>query len=326
MKAMVLAAGRGVRMRPLTLSRAKPALPVLNRPLIEWTLKRLAAAGVHEVAINLHHLPSTVRDVVGHGEALGLKIVYSHEPRILGTGGGPRKVRAFLGDEPFLLVNGDVLFDFDIDAFVEAARGSGARACLALVPNPDPRRYTPVFTRPGGRIRAFGGRAPAGAWRAKLFSGVSVLDPRLLERLPNGRSDIVRNLYAPLIEEGKGVVGIEVHGRWYDFGSPALYLASHVSMLSSGSWRATGRLVDPDADVHPRAKVTQSVVGSGSRVEAGAQIARSILWDRVHVGEGALVRGSILASGVWVKPREALEGLVVMLTAGGTRRRFAEVG
>lgn len=313
-------------MRPLTLSRAKPALPVLNRPLIRWTLERLAAAGVDEVAINLHHLPSTVSEAVGHGDVFGLKIVYSHEPRILGTGGGPRKVRAFLGDKPFLLVNGDVLFDFDITAFVDASRASGARACLALVPNPNPRQYTPVFTRPGGRIRAFGGPAPAGAGRAKLFAGVSLLDPGLLERLPNGRSDIVRNLCAPLIEEGESVLGIEFHGRWYDFGSPPLYLESQMSMLASGPWGAVGRLVDPDAHVHPRAKVIQSVVGPGSRVDAGAQIARSILWDRVRVGEGALVRGSILTSGVWVKPHETLERLVVLLTARGTRRRFAEVG
>ena len=132
MKAMVLAAGLGLRMRPLTLLRAKPALPVLNRPLIHWTLELLRRHGVTDVVVNLHHLPGTVRRAVGDGSTLGLRVSYSYERRILGTAGGPRKVRRFFGDEPFLLVNGDVLFDFDLSDLVRRHAASGARATLAL--------------------------------------------------------------------------------------------------------------------------------------------------------------------------------------------------
>ena len=128
MKAMVLAAGLGTRMRPLTLLRAKPALPVMNRPLIHWTLERLARHGVREVVINLHHLPGSVTRAVGDGSAFGLKVHFTRERTILGTGGGPRKARALLGEGPVLIVNGDVLFDFDLGALMRQHRRRKAAA------------------------------------------------------------------------------------------------------------------------------------------------------------------------------------------------------
>ena len=139
-------------MLPLTCRRAKPVLPVLNRPLLHWTLDRLAAAGVTEVVVNLHHLPATVVRAVGDGVHFGLRITYSRERAILGTGGGPRKVRAFFGEEPFLLVNGDVLFDFDLRRLLDRHRRAEVRVSLGLIPNPDPRRYGPVITDETGGV------------------------------------------------------------------------------------------------------------------------------------------------------------------------------
>jgi hypothetical protein len=128
---MVLAAGLGTRMRPLTLLRAKPALPVMNRPLIHWTLERLARHGIREVVVNLHHLPASVVRAVGDGSAFGLKVQYTRERTILGTGGGPRKARPLLGDGPVLIVNGDVLFDFDLGDLMRQHRRRKASATLA---------------------------------------------------------------------------------------------------------------------------------------------------------------------------------------------------
>ena len=132
MKAMVLAAGFGLRMRPLTQLVAKPALPVLNRPLIQWTLEALAGAGVREVMVNLHHLPRTVERAVGDGTRFGLHVRYSREREILGTGGGPRRVRRFFAGGPALLVNGDMAFGLDLSKLIERHRSSGACATLAL--------------------------------------------------------------------------------------------------------------------------------------------------------------------------------------------------
>src|SRR5262249_21701685 len=215
-KAMILAAGLGTRMRPLTFARAKPVLPVLNRPLLHWTLELLAAYGVREVMINLHHLPRTVKAAVGDGRAFGMKVAYSSERGILGTGGGPRKVRRWLGGAPFLLVNGDVVFDFDLSRVMRAYARGGAPATLALIPNPDPRRYSGVVTAPDGRVRSIAGLPRPARGEVSMFPGVHVLAPALLERLPPGPSDTVRDLYAPLIAEGRPPLGVRVKGPWYD--------------------------------------------------------------------------------------------------------------
>jgi len=312
---MVLAAGLGTRMRPLTERRAKPALPVLNRPLIAHTLLRLARAGVTDVVVNLHHRPASVRRAIGPGRPFGLRVRYSREPRILGTGGGPRQARRLLGRGPVLLVNGDVLFDFDLRALVRRHRASGALATLALRPNPDPSRYGPVVTDRSGRVLSLAGR-PAGAHgRVSLFAGVHVVDPALFERLPRGASDSVRDLYAPLVAEGGHVAGVRLRGAWYDLGDPPCYLAAQRRLLRRLRRK---RLLGEAACVAPRGQVTGSVVGAGSRVGPLARVRDSVLWERVQVGAGASVRRSVLADGVRVAPGERIEGLVV--TRWGRRR------
>jgi len=319
MKAMVLAAGLGMRMRPLSLLRAKPALPVLNRPLVHWTLECLSRHGVDDVVINLHYLPETVVSAVGDARRFGLRISYSRERTILGTGGGPRKVRDFFGDEPFLLVNGDVVFDFDLTRLVERHRGSGARATLALKPNPDPRRYGPVVTAPGGRVLSLAGLPRPSRGTVSLFTGVHVLEPSLLERLPPGLSNSVRDLYAPLIAEGERVTGVRMRGAWHDLGSPRLYLASQLRLLASG-WRGAGRpcsLVHPGARVAPSARVLRSVVGPGVVIEAGAVVSGSVLWEKAHVGKGAHVRGCVVTDRVAVPPGARLADATLCRGPGG---------
>ena len=321
---MVLAAGLGLRMRPLTLLRAKPVLPVLNRPLIHWTLELLRRHGVTDVVINLHHLPATVRRAVGDGRTLGLRVSYSFERKILGTSGGPRKVRRFFGDEPFLLVNGDVLFDFDLSDLVRRHAASGARATLALKAYRRVEAYGGVVIGPGGFVRALAGLPRPVPGRPLLFTGVHVLDPDLLDRLPPGSSDSVRDLYAPLVAEGQRLLGVRVSGAWYDFGSPSLYLASQLSMMSSG-FRGAGvaRLVHPEARVHPRARVTRSVVGPGAVVGEGAVVSGSVLWEKAEVGRGARLSASIVATGGRVEDGEAVERAVVLPARKGAKKRMA---
>ncbi|HEY3119307.1 MAG TPA: NDP-sugar synthase [Vicinamibacteria bacterium] len=320
---MVLAAGLGTRMRPLSLLKAKPALPVLNRPLIHWTLELLARHGVKEVMVNLHHLPSTVMRAVGDGAAFGLRVSYSRERRILGTGGGPRRVREFLGDEPFLLVNGDVVFDFDLTDLVRRHNASGARATLALCENPDVRRYGAVTTGPGGWIQAFGGHAPSRNGAGAFFAGIHVMDPALLDRLPPGPSDSVRDLYIPLIRERGRVLGVRVRGPWYDFGNPSLYLSSQVAMLRSGfRGLEVDTLIHPRARVHPDSWIRRCVIGPDTVVEAGSVLKESVVWDRVRIGASATVRCCVLATGTRVHAHERAEKLVVV-PAGGRARTAA---
>ncbi|MCG6919623.1 MAG: NDP-sugar synthase [Acidobacteria bacterium] len=310
MKAMVLAAGLGLRMRPLTLVRAKPVLPVLNRPLLHWTLERLARHGVTDVIVNLHHLPQTVTDAVGDGGAFGLRVRYSREERILGTGGGPRAVRETFGDEPFLLVNGDVLFDFDLRALMARHRSGGARVTLALLANPDPRVYGPIVTDRTGQVLSLAGRPRRSRGTVSLFTGVHAMDPSLLDLLPDGPSDSVLDLYVPLVAAGGRVDGMRVRGRWYDFGRPRLYRDTQLRLLPGrGRDRA---LLHPQAQVRAHARVRRSVVGDGTRVESGAQVDRSVLWDGAVVEEDASVEGAIVTTGAIVGRGEAARDVVVL--------------
>jgi NDP-sugar pyrophosphorylase family protein len=318
-KAMVLAAGLGQRMRPLTLLRAKPALPVLNRPLLHWTMEKLARAGVRDVVVNLHHLPETITSVVGTGRRFGLRICYTREPAILGTGGGLRAVRGLFGGEPVLVVNGDVLFGFDLRRLIEAHRASGAVATLALRPSPVPHAYSPVVTDRSGRILSISDRPRPARGRVAMFASVHVLDPRLLDRLPDGASDSVRDLYIPLLAEGARIHGLHTRGAWYDFGRPALYRDAQLRLIPGrGRDRA---LVDGKARVAATARLRRSVVGAGARVAAGARVERSVLWDGAVVEAGARVKGAIVATGGVVRAGEVAEEVIVLpagaLEAGG---------
>jgi mannose-1-phosphate guanylyltransferase len=315
---MVLAAGLGTRLRPLTQRRAKPALPVLNRPLLHWTLERLAAAGVTEVVVNLHYRPASVRQAVATARVPGLRVSFSHERRILGTGGGPRRVRRFFDDGPFLLVNGDVLFDFDLRRLLEGYRRSGARAVLGLLPNPDPRRYGPVVTGPRGRILSLAGLPRPARGRPWLFTGIHVLDPALLDRLPAGPSDSVRDLYAPMVAGGDPPVGIALRGAWYDLGSPKLYLDSQLSLLAAGfGGTRRGRLIHPQARVDPGARVRRCVVGAGAVIAAGAVVEDSVLWQGVRIGPEARVQRSVLTDGRRIPAGARLHDRMVLPGRGG---------
>jgi NDP-sugar pyrophosphorylase family protein len=310
MKAMVLAAGRGLRARPLTLVRAKPVLPVLNRPLLHWTLEHLARHGVDDVVVNLHHLPDTVSEALGDGQQFGVRVRYSRENPVLGTGGGPRAVRELFGKEPFLLVNGDMVFDLDLGRLVQRHRASGARATLALLPNPDPKRYSPVVTDVSGRVLSIAGRPRRARGKESLFAGLHVLAPELLDRLPEGPSDSVRDLYIPLLAEGERLQGVRLRGAWYDLSRPSLYRDVQLRLMpGSGRDRV---FLHPDARVNPRATLRRSVVGSGASVGAEARVQRSILWDDATVEDGARVDGAVVVSGARVRADERARDVVVL--------------
>ena len=326
MKAMVLAAGLGLRMRPLTRLRAKPVLPVLDRPLIAYTLERLARAGVREVVVNLHHLPDTVRAALGSGRRFGLRILYVHEPEILGTGGGPRAVRELLGREEVLLVNGDMFFDFDLRELLARHRRSGAAATLALRRHPDPGAYSAVVSDRRGRILAIAGKPKPVEGSVSMFAGIHVLDPRLLERLPDGVSDSVRDLYLPLLAEGAELQGVRHTGAWYDFGRPSLYRDAQLRMLAGRGRRQL--VVGRGARVAASA-ARRSVIGARSRVAAGARVVSSILWEDVVVEAGARVTRAIVTAGGVVRASDRAAEVIVMpraALAAGRGEAFEEHG
>ncbi len=209
MKAMILAAGFGRRMQPLTLRTPKPLLSVGGRTLIGWHLQRLAATGFRDVIINHHHLGRQLEEALGDGQRWGLRIHWSRESEILETGGGIRQALPLLGDEPFAVINGDIWTDFDF-ARLRDALPAGMLGHLVLVP---PAAHAPAGDFMLDRQGRVGGGAPR-----FTFSGISVLDPALFRGVPPGHRPLA-GLLRRAMAEGR-LSGELFRGRWHDIGTP----------------------------------------------------------------------------------------------------------
>jgi NDP-sugar pyrophosphorylase family protein len=226
MKAMILAAGFGTRLRPLTDTLPKPLLPIAGRPLIVWNLLLLRRYGVTEVIINLHHLGHLIERALGDGSEFGMRIAYSKEPVILGTGGGLKQAEPFFGGEPFFVLNGDTLFDMDLDDMTASYRRSHAVAAMAVRADPEPERWGAVELDAARRVVRISGRGihPGVLSEKRMFAGVHLMHPRLLASVPAGRESSIIEAYVGAIQAGETVVGCELSGYWSDIGMPERYV------------------------------------------------------------------------------------------------------
>ncbi len=226
MKAMVLAAGLGTRLRPLTETKPKPLLPVAGRPILVWNLLLLKRHGITEVIINVHHLGEQIVRALGDGARLGLRLAYSHEPTLQGTGGGIKQAAPFLKDGPFLVLNGDTLSDCDLTALIAAHRASGALATLAVREDPDASTWGPVTLDARGGILQINGNPPLAEPRAALptcmFAGIHVMKPAVLDAIPPGPGSII-DVYGGLLRQGRPLHGYRMSGYWSDIGDPERY-------------------------------------------------------------------------------------------------------
>lgn len=310
MRAMILAAGYGERMRPLTLTLPKPALPVLGRPMILQILSRLARDGVTHAAMNLHHLPERVRALVGDGSAAGIEsLEFSFEPEILGTGGGIRKAAGHLrGDGTILVRNADFLADIELREALASHRASGRLATLVLIPHRP--GYSPVHVSGDGRVAAIGGEAPAEAVGSFLFTGCHLIEEEVLDRIPaEGPSDIVRHVYRDLIRERR--VGYVLHsGFWWEFGAPRDYLEGCLRLLrTSQAVRAAVGGTDPVR----RIEGAWVAVGPGVEIALGSATLRGGigLGLATHVSDGAILEDTIVMQEAWIGPGVSLKRAVV---------------
>ena len=228
MNAMILAAGKGTRLYPITETLAKPMVPIEGRPLLEHTIRWLRDHGVRRVAVNLHHRPESVRDHFGDGSRFGVEISYSEEPELLGTAGGVKRLEAFFEDT-FLVVYGDVLTDLDLGALVARHRsvGTAVHATLAVDRRPDVAQGGVVVLDADNRIRRFVEKPRPGEIRSSwVNSGVMVLDRALLARIPAGRfSDFGREVLPAWLAAGVPLYGWPVPGGTFliDVGTPESY-------------------------------------------------------------------------------------------------------
>ena len=359
MKAMILAAGLGERMRPLTEGRAKPSLPLLNRPIIAHTLDYLKRFKISEVVINLHHHPDSIRAVVGDGSRLGLKVHYSEEPVILGTAGGLKKAEGFLRDgEPFILINSDFVSDCDLDAAVRRHREAGALSTLVLAPPQPGTDYGVVELGERERIVRISGR-PAGepdphAGRY-IFTGLHILEPAILDEIPSGRKvEINSEVYPRLISSGKMIRGVLHSGLWRELGTPQLYIDGSVALLKEGKDAALEPLrssstpgvyldrttlpkdagleppvlVGRGVTIGPKCSLQAAVIGKQVRLGKGCSLRSTIVWDGARIGDGARLSDCIVTSGVYVPPEVILSNKIVLRVEGyqGKKDRLERLG
>ncbi|HEY0783772.1 MAG TPA: NDP-sugar synthase [Thermoanaerobaculia bacterium] len=303
-RALVLAAGLGTRLRPLTDSVPKPLLPVAGVPILGHTLLRLRALGCAAVAINLHHRGDTIRRHFGASFG-GMPLVYSEEPEILGTLGALHPLRDFLAAaDPLLLVNGDSLCRWPLAQLVARHRASGARATLLLASRPAPAAFGGgVGIDGGGDIVSFrrGDREARPVARRLVFAGAHVLAPDLLSRVGPGPADIVSSLYTPLVAEGGRIATLVTDRRWHDLGTPERFLAAALDWTRSS-------YVSDAADVKRGATIARSLIEAGAAVEADARVRRSVLLPGARAGRGSRISGSILGPGVTVPPETEVSG------------------
>ncbi len=332
-KAMVLAAGSGKRLRPLTVHRAKPALPLLGTPMIEYVLRRLARAGVQEAVVNLHHEAKMVEAALERSPP-ELAIKLSVESELLGTAGGLKHASRHFEDEAaFLLVNADTLVDFDVESLARTHRETGATATLLLRSKPSGSSYSTISVDDDGRIDAV---LPGSDHGELMFAGVWVLSPSALDYLSGEPAGLEKELLPRLIEQRAAFACVQ-ETTWITIDTPGRYWAGCLTM-------ARGQFFEEDWNVsavpnHHPARVLAGggtqikrgasfrgdvVLGSDCRVARSAQIESSICWDRVVIPNGVKMSRCIIAEDVELAPdMELLDKLVMPVgdDTSGLRRR-----
>jgi len=354
MKAMILAAGLGERMKPLTWNCAKPALPLLNRPSILHILEHLARSGVAHVAINLHYHPETIRALEPEIRALGLRVFFSEEPVILGTGGGLKQAERFLTDGTLIMVNSDFVTDCPLLLAMDLHHVSRALATLVLTPFVEGTEYGTVEMSETGRILRIAGRPGPDTGKPRYhFTGIHILDPAIFREIPAGvKSEINREVYPGLIEEGAPIYGYVHTGFWRELGTPQRYLQGSLDLLKMGDASFLQRIrrhegVYSATPISALKGTTEPVFLAGEGVEmehdsfaAGAvvgdrvtlrrrsSLVRSILWGGVEVGEGSSLDECLVASGVRIPPKSRFSRKILLdeATYGGDRRGLERAG
>jgi aminoglycoside/choline kinase family phosphotransferase/dTDP-glucose pyrophosphorylase len=297
-KAVILAAGMGERLRPLTWVLPKPLLPLWGRPLIEHTLARLESWGVREVAVNLHWLPNLIQQRLAAWSGPA-RLTFSHEPVILGTGGALLPLRRFLGDEPFWLVNADIAFSLPPAPLMRAFVRSGGWAAAWLDPRRGPRT---VETDAAGRIVNFRSTRP-GTTGTATFCGLQLLSPQIMDHLPSTQPACsILSAYEHGLAEGRHVAGVTVPGSyWNDAGTLHSYLATHAEVKRRfQTGRPGGELYDATLDQAPARGRTFCCQATDARLTGGARSREVVLWpgSQVHGRRTRLVR-TVVAGAAW---------------------------
>ena len=298
---MILSAGYGTRLWPLTVDRTKPAIPILGKPLVGYVAEYLASFGVDEIVVNLHHRPDSVRDALGDGRQFGVNLYYVEEPIILGTSGALDNARSFLENDTFIVINGKIITDIDLTAALNTHHNLDAIATLVLQTNSKFERFSIVETK-DGCVTMFGGMPVAGEDCPPLmFTGIQILSPRIFDYIPRGVfSHSVTDVYPRAISRGEVVAAHVAEGKWRELSTLQRYLDISLEMLAE---QGLNLWVGREVSVAPTASVRSAVFWNNVTIDDHADIERAVLADNVHIQTGEIISNSV------VVPRSLVEGI-----------------
>jgi NDP-sugar pyrophosphorylase family protein len=296
-----MTAGIGQRLRPLTYVRAKPAVPVAGVPLISRILRRLRDQGISDTVLNLSHKPETLAALIGEGREFGLRVRYSWEHPVLGSAGGPRRAMPLVGDDPFLIVNGDTLTTVDLRALWNEHHESGAVVTMSLIENPEPGKYNGVLVDDEGWVTGF---ARAGqAERSYHFVGPQVAAHEAFAGVKEGEyAESTWGCYQPLIaSRPRSIRAFKVDGiEFLDIGTVADYVRTNEAIAAAEG-------------------TSPWTQGRNVRIAPSARVTRSIVWDDVTIGEGASIEGCVVTDGVTILPGAAFSNSAIVAASEAVR-------
>jgi mannose-1-phosphate guanylyltransferase len=332
---MILAGGLSTRLYPLTKQVPKPLVPVAGVPIAEHVIHYLRAHGFDEIAINLHYLADAIVETLSDGSRFGVKLEYSYEPVLLGSAGAVKQLQRFFGDETFVVVGCDDLTDLPLNQLVDFHHARRAVATIGLVECEDVEHYGVVLLDDAGKIVGFQEKPPKGTERSKLANtGIYVFSPQIFARIPAETFyDFGNQVFPALQDAGEAFYGFDVRGAyWSDIGTPAEYRRASYDVVrgaftipgtrpnGADPTAKLGRGVEIEGPVWIGARasigdftkiVGPSVIGNDVRIEPGALLERTILWEGATVGSRATLRDTVVGKEYRVHDGATLENLLV---------------
>lgn len=328
MKAMVLAAGVGSRLDPLTASVPKPSVPVVNKPVMEHLLLLLKKHGITDVCANLHYLPTRLTEYFQDGSSLGMRIMFQHEAKLSGDAGGVRACRKFLEDGTFIVIMGDLITDADLTKLVEEHKRKKAIASIAVKRMDDVTRFGVVVTDENGFITGFQEKPKAEEALSNLIStGIYIFEPEVFNHIPTeGDYGFGKQLFPKLVKEGLPVLGIEIETYWSDVGTIEQYREANLDVLSGlvkidlggtllSKEQAGDAVVLVGKNVTIGKNVTfkgRVVIGDSCTIEGGSVINDSVVWEGAHIKANSKISDAVIGANCLVAADSRIEKQAVV--------------
>lgn len=317
MQALILAGGKGTRLRPLTVYTPKPIVPICNRPFLLYQIDTLRRAGITDITLSLSYQPQKIEQQLGDGSEFGVHLRYMTEPQPMGTAGAYKYAEGLIR-EPTVVFNGDILTDLDLKTVIREHDERKATATIVLTPVENPSAYGLVETESDGRVLRFLEKPKAEEITVNTINaGTYVLNPNVLDYIPDGENHSFEyGLFPTLLERGENFYAhIPQRTYWMDIGTPERYLQVHDDLLNNrvarihikkrqGDFDAATiaeiddiSIIGDDCTIKPGAKIVNSVLGQGCFVEEKAHVTDSVVWPHTRIGTGAVVQGAIVGRG-----------------------------